>query len=280
MRSGWEGDAHHLIFDVGPLGCPISAGHGHADLLSIQCSAFGEPTLVDPGTYCYTSDLEWRHFFRGSAAHSTVVVDGQSQAVAAGPFSWEERPRARLRLWLSTDTYDFADAEHDAYHRLSDPVTHRRRLAFIKPRYWVVVDDLEGAAGHRVEIRFQFASIAVSVDSKLWAWARGKEGRGLLIKPFATVPLEVALHEGELAPIQGWVAPDYGQRRPAPTLVYSTISRLPLRILTLILPAENPAAPPSVLALLSDRVGPVGLHFPGDSESLIFWEDSIVFQRS
>src|SRR3989454_4983690 len=34
MRSGWDARAHHLVFDVGPLGCPINAGHGHADLLS------------------------------------------------------------------------------------------------------------------------------------------------------------------------------------------------------------------------------------------------------
>jgi hypothetical protein len=30
MRSGWERDAHQMIVDVGPLGCTISAGHGHA----------------------------------------------------------------------------------------------------------------------------------------------------------------------------------------------------------------------------------------------------------
>ena len=48
MRSGWERDAHQLIFDTGPLGCHVSGGHGHADLLAIQCSAFGENYLVDP----------------------------------------------------------------------------------------------------------------------------------------------------------------------------------------------------------------------------------------
>jgi hypothetical protein len=53
MRAGRERDAHQMIVDFGPLGCPVSAGHGHADLLSIQCSIFGEPCLVDPGTYAY-----------------------------------------------------------------------------------------------------------------------------------------------------------------------------------------------------------------------------------
>src|SRR5207245_2362168 len=185
MRSGWEREAHHLIFDVGPLGCAISAGHGHADLLSIQCSVFGQPYLVDPGTYCYTADRDWRDFFRSTAAHSTVLLDGAGQAVPAGPFAWERRPRARLLRWVSTEAFDLAEAEHDAYRRLPDPVVHRRRVGFVEPRYWVVVDDLDGAAEHRVELRFQFAPLAVTVDPALWATAHWQDGRGLLIRPFA-----------------------------------------------------------------------------------------------
>ena len=53
MRNGWAPDDHQLIFDVGPLGCPHSGGHGHADLLSVQCAAFGEPYLADAGTGSY-----------------------------------------------------------------------------------------------------------------------------------------------------------------------------------------------------------------------------------
>src|SRR5262249_20933109 len=63
MSSGWERDAHHLVFDAGPLGCPVSGGHGHADLLSVQCAAFGEAFVVDPGTYVYTPEPAWRDYF-------------------------------------------------------------------------------------------------------------------------------------------------------------------------------------------------------------------------
>ena len=69
MRTGWNADAHQLIVDVGPLGCPASSGHGHADLLSVQCAIFGEPCLVDAGTCCYTPEPRWRDYFRGTAAH-------------------------------------------------------------------------------------------------------------------------------------------------------------------------------------------------------------------
>jgi heparinase II/III-like protein len=260
MRSGWDAGAHQLVFDVGPLGCPFNAGHGHADLLSIQCSVFGQPCLVDAGTYGYTAEPRWRDFFRGTTAHSTVVVDGLGQAVPAGPFKWDARPRARLQRWQSTEAVDDAEATHDAYSRLADPVVHRRRVLFVKPGYWVVVDDLDGRAEHAVELRFQFAPIEVTVGPDLWARARVSAGRGLLLKPFATASLKGDVHEGELAPIQGWISPDYGRRAPSPALTYSTVTRLPLRIVTLLLPTENvEAAPPAVTLLRDDRGAPVGV---------------------
>jgi len=268
MRTGWASDAHHLILNVGPIG---GCGHGHADLLSVQCAVFGTPCLVDAGTYCYTPDLSWRDFFRSTAAHSTVTVDGLSQAVPAGPFRWEARPRARVRRWRSNERFDFTDAEHDAYRRLGDPVVHRRRVLFVKPRYWVVVDDLDGAAEHRLDLRFQFAPMEVSVDPALWARAPRRDGRGLLVRPFTTVVLKAEVREGEVDPPAGWVSPDYGQRRPAPLLVYSTVTCLPLRIVTLLLPVEDVSAPPPRVSLLRDEnSAPAGLTFEETREQVRF----------
>jgi hypothetical protein len=255
MRSGWDASAHQLVFDVGPLGCPINAGHGHADLLSIQCSVFGQPCLVDAGTYGYTTEPRWRDFFRGTAAHSTVVVDGEGQAHPAGPFKWHASPRARLHRWRSTEAFDFADASHDAYRRLADPVTHRRRVLFVKPRYWVVVDDLDGSAEHVIELHFQFAPMNVTMDANLWARAHVVDGCGLLIRSFAEVALKGEIHEGAVAPFRGWISRDYGCRAPAPVVIYSTVTRLPLRITTLLLPTDDVSvARPTVTALLADGV--------------------------
>ena len=270
MRSGWQADAHHLIFDVGPLGCSHSGGHGHADLLSVQCSAFGEPYVVDAGTYSYTGELGWRNFFRSTAAHSTALVDGIGQAVPAGPFVWKGRPRARLGRWASTEAFDLADAEHEAYRFLADPVVHRRRVIFVKPRYWILIDDFGGSAEHQVELRFQFAPIAVTADRAEWVRARGHGGQALLIGAFATIPLETRIVEGELAPAQGWVSAEYGQRRPAPTLIYSAAARLPLRIVTLLWPANNSSADPPRVLLMKEGRQPCGLVFEDSRETVSF----------
>ena len=278
MRSGWSAGAHHLIFDVGPLGCPISAGHGHADLLSIQCSVFGEPYLVDPGTYCYTAEREWRDFFRGTAAHTAVLVDGVGQAVSTGPFRWGSQPHARLCKWLSTASYDFADAEHDAYCKLPDPVKHRRRVIFIKPKYWILIDDLCGQTEHRVELQFQFAPLSVALEADNWARAQGKNGHGLLIKSFALTPLRAAIVQGKISPIQGWVSSDYGRRQPAPLLIYSASTELPLTVVTLLLPIENASGPlPGVSLLVDESFSPAGVVFEG-GESVLFHEGSVTIE--
>jgi hypothetical protein len=267
MRDRWGAEGHQLIFDVGPLGCPVSGGHGHADLLSIQCTAFGEPFLVDPGTGTY-ADEAWRSFFRGTAAHSTVTVDGVGQALPVGPFSWQQRPRARLRRWLSTEAIDFADAEHDAYGRLPDPVRHRRRVLFVKPRYWVLLDDLVGAGWHRIELRFQFGPVEVSLEPGSWTRAVAG-GRALLLRPFAEVPLETRLRRGSQKPVEGWISPDYGRREPAPVVVYSASTLLPLRIVTLILPSADPGAPlPAVSPLMRGGEELVGLVFDAGRETV------------
>jgi hypothetical protein len=280
MRTGWDREAHHLVFDVGPLGCPLSGGHGHADLLSVQVSAFGDPYIVDPGTCTYSVDASMRDHFRGTAAHATVLVDGQGQAETAGPFAWRQRPRAHLRRFLSTPAYDLADADHDAYARLRDPVRVRRQVVFVKsPGYWVLVDDLAGSSSHHIELRFQFAPMPVSVDGD-WVRAKGPGGHGLLVRAFARVPLQTRIETGSTSPFEGWVSPDYGQREPAPIIIYIASTRLPIRILTLLLPVQDTAAPaPAVRPVLDAQGAPFGLAFDDSHETIRFESDSFTIER-
>jgi hypothetical protein len=250
MRSGWERTAHHLIFDVGPLAAAVSPGHGHADLLSIQCSAFGETILTDPGISGYAHP-QWRAFFQSTKVHSTVTVDTMEQAEPAGLFSWKRMPQARVRQWLVNDTFELADADHDAYRCLSDPVLHRRRVLFVKRRYWILVDDLSGKREHRIDLCFQFAPLAVELnDLRTTAWSAA--GPGLYIVPFTGHSMQADVQEGAEMPRQGWYAPAYGRRVPAPRVRYSISAPLPLRIVTLLYPLpDRSSAMPDVVADLS-----------------------------
>jgi hypothetical protein len=253
MRSDWGEDAHQVLFDVGPLGCPATAGHGHADLLSVQGCFFGTPYLVDPGTYVYTRHLEWRDRFRGTAAHSTVRVDRADQAEADGPFRWRHRPTAHLRGWSSSTRTDFACAQHDAYRRLEPPVTHRRSVHFEKASHVVVVDDLEGDGEHTWELRWQLAPMPVSIEAHGWVRALGPDGHALLLRVLTSGPSTLRLAAGDDADGGGFVSPAYGKRVAAPQLIASGRCPLPRRIVTILYPLADPeGAPPEVDALLPD----------------------------
>lgn len=280
MRCDWDEDAHHLIFDTGPLGCRVSGGHGHADLLAIQCSVFGKPQLVDAGTYCYTGNAHWRDHFRSSAAHNTVTIDRKSQAVPVGPFSWRDRPSAELRHWSSTPSFDYADAQHGAYRRLKDPVTHRRRVLFVKSRYWVVVDDLDGAEVHQVDINFQFAPTRLWLGSDGWARSQDEQGRGLCLRTFSVTPLHAEIHKGAVEPIRGWISPDYGLRVPAPLLNYSAVARLPLRAVTVLMPVYDEAEElPDVMPVYAED-GRMSLVFDDGRETVRVDDRQITVERA
>src|SRR5258708_38394441 len=99
MSNGWVGATDQILLDVGPLGCRVSGGHGHADLLSIQASFRGQPYIVDPGTFTYAPDEGWRSYYRSTAAHSTIELDQVGQAVPHGAFGWGSHPRAHPGRW-------------------------------------------------------------------------------------------------------------------------------------------------------------------------------------
>jgi hypothetical protein len=139
-------DDRHIIIDAGPFG-PWGSGHSHSDTLSIVVRAGQQEILVDAGTYTYVGDEKWRNWFRGSAAHNTVRIDGGDQAIAAGPFRWTDQPVTRVLAWESTHVQDYLDAEC-AYRGF----THRRRVRFLKPDVLLVTDEINGPPGeHEIE---------------------------------------------------------------------------------------------------------------------------------
>ena len=62
-----------LVVDAGPLGYQTTPAHGHADALAFTMSVGGLEFLVDPGTFAYHTEAQWRSYFRGTAAHNTLI---------------------------------------------------------------------------------------------------------------------------------------------------------------------------------------------------------------
>ncbi|HLJ91999.1 MAG TPA: alginate lyase family protein, partial [Gemmataceae bacterium] len=106
MRDGWERTSHYLLVDCGPHGF-FNCGHAHADVLSFELAAHGRSLLVDPGTYTYTGSASARDWFRSSAAHNVLTIDGESSSAPGGTFSWKAVARAQAVSWRNHNRFDF-----------------------------------------------------------------------------------------------------------------------------------------------------------------------------
>nr|WP_275993485.1 alginate lyase family protein [Argonema antarcticum] len=185
------------VADAGPLGFLSIAAHGHADALSFTLSVAGVPVIVDPGTYIYHADMEWRKYFRSTKAHNTVTVDNCDQSVAGGIFIWVEQARSNLIHWEEKPEGAVLVAEHDGYTRLAGRVVHQRKLE-LKNKRLEIGDRLEGNGVHSLEWRLHFSPLCrvdlrsdicqvtwdggrleIHLDSQMqWVLARGEKEAG------------------------------------------------------------------------------------------------------
>jgi hypothetical protein len=226
-------DRAELIFDHGPLGMAPNFGHGHADALAVQLRVADKPILVDAGTYCYGGEPRWRSYFRSTAAHNTVIVDGLSQAKEAGPFLWATAYTCRLiHSAIEPRGAAIFVAYHDGYEALG--VVHIRAIK-IAPGFVFVFDRLEGAACHELALRWHFAASARAADGEFVSDA----APGLRC---VTLGGAARLLEASEAPPAGWRSDRYGARQPSATLEVRCRATLPHEFCTGIALSEAEAS--------------------------------------
>jgi hypothetical protein len=182
-----------LAFRCGRAAPDFLPAHAHADALSFQLWWDGRPVLVDAGTYTYEPGLE-RDWFRGTAAHSTIKVDGRDQFRLWGAFRSGPLPEAEL--------LEARDDVLAASVRLGHGVRHVRRIEWGSGEV-VVRDRVEGAGTHEIESWLHWAP-------------RGRE----------LAELSVA-GPGELVEERGWVSERFGERLESPVSAVLTKLELP-----------------------------------------------------
>lgn len=213
-----------VTFDYGPLGYLETAAHGHADALHVTLSQGSTPLLIDPNTFAYQEGYEWRDFFRSTAAHNTIVVDGKDQSEMQGAFLWGRKAEARLLAWKTAASQDHAVAQHNGYAQIG--VIHQRDVRFDKPNQLVVTDTLRGDGTHNVALYWHLAPHALveQMDEKVVVRVEAAVLTVAFELPDASV---LDIIQGATRPIQGWASPHYGKKVPAPVLAISGLLRLP-----------------------------------------------------
>ncbi|MDA2936678.1 heparinase II/III family protein [Acidobacteria bacterium AH-259-A15] len=135
--------------------------HAHNDLLSLELWMGGQPVCIDPGTCCYTSDLEERDRFRSTAMHNTVMVDGQeiNPILLNEPFHLEWSAQVQVLEWHAGENEVRLVAEHDGYRHLHASPRHRRTVSFDpKSRAWRIRDSVITSPKETVAFAARFHS--------------------------------------------------------------------------------------------------------------------------
>jgi hypothetical protein len=222
-----------IVADAGRLGYLSIAAHGHADALSFTLSVAGEELLIDPGTFAYHTQKQWRDYFRGTSAHNTVRVDGLDQSIGAGNFLWLAHAPVRVLEFVSTPQLERLVAEHDGYRRLDDPVTHRRELALDRATLALtVVDEIFCREAHAVEVFWHFAEgCEVTLDGTRATVVRGAAWLEIELPP----DTRSELIRGREEPPLGWVSRRFDQRSPTSTLLVRAATLGNLRLVTRLL---------------------------------------------
>jgi len=222
LGTGFETPSEvRVVADAGPLGYREIAAHGHADALSFTLSLGGVEMLVDPGTFAYHTEPQWRAYFRGTSAHNTLRVDGRDQSQPGGNFMWLRKANARASAWMSAPDQDFLEGWHDGYLGLEDPVMHRRRVVFDKHSRTLLVEDFLQMDGvHDIEIFFHAAE-----DSGVQAIPGGvaitRGGRTIRLRWPEMPGARGEVLSGCLEPMAGWVSRRFDVKRAAPTIRWS-----------------------------------------------------------
>jgi hypothetical protein len=216
-----------LVIDAGPQGAD-TAGHGHADALSMTANIRGCPLLIDPGTFEYVgSDLRERNRFRGTQAHNTLLVDGLDQSEPQGPFSWASLPNVRAEKWINGETFDLFVGSHDGYMRLADPVVHRRLVFSLKSDFWLVRDQAVGRGQHQLDL---FWHVNPEFRPTLQSETTFRsEGVGLSIRACDDHGWAQQIRS------EDW-SPAYGQKARHSVLHFSATALLPAEFVTLLIP--------------------------------------------
>lgn len=230
MRSDWSPDARYLLFDAGHM--DVIRAHGHDDLLHFSLSAYGQQFLIDPGRYTYMEN-EDRRYFMESLQHNTISVDGNTISGYVDSWKWKDEAGPVGALWRSSDTFDYAEAGHDGYWRLDQPVQVKRQIVFIKPAYWLIVDTLRSRGEHQYEFPLHFAEGLTLTElrdaGEILASAEKGTCSGPVLRIVPVTPVETRFDSS-------WVARNYNEKTPAVKAVFRKSGQGLTKFITLLYP--------------------------------------------
>lgn len=193
---------------------------------------------MDSGRYHYKRDSFW-HYFRNSASHNTILVDGQGQNAGIG-----EALNPVEQQFYSTPGFDFAYGKFDqGYQGVADKVIHSRFLVYLRHQYWVVIDRVSANTAHQIQTLWHFhpdCNLEVQGSSIV---TTNENCGNLRIIPTDNLSWDINIAKGSMKPIQGWWSKEYNHKQPNPTAIYSSPISTTATFAWILCPAKGVVPP-------------------------------------
>lgn len=220
-----EAQQARLTFRSGPQeSVALSAGHAHADILSVYLSVSRTPLIVNAGTYTYrlksgswpSESPNWRAYFAGPESKNALVLGADPFGPMRGDFRNRDVPcRVRERARECASGLSWIEYEVTGENAARG---HRRGVVHVDERYWIVYDLLpEQAATRDPAMRLQFApesEVAIEGERNVVVMRAGALCRVALGAGFG----KSSILMGSMNPVGGWISPRYGELVAAPQL--------------------------------------------------------------
>jgi uncharacterized heparinase superfamily protein len=229
----------HLVLNAFAVPPDNLGGHKHNDVLSFTYEIDGMPYLIDPGTYCYSSDFKLRNLSRSTEYHNTVIIDSEEQNrfMFDRLFFMMRDAETKLHSWDVTDDQVTASVSHTGYARLVDGIIHRRTLTVsFKDLSVVAVDEFDGSGNVLHKFTSNFMTPCLEIERARNAEIFIKAGRNEALKISNSLGGFKAINIDRVE-----YFPHYGVKKPGFKIEFRYQSHLPFRIVTAIAYNDNDA---------------------------------------
>ena len=217
MRSDWTTKAVCLILKCGLDG----GGHCQPDNGTFTLFAGGRNLMPDAGSYIYSGDPEQRAWFRQTAVHQTLTLNGQNSNYAP-----------QLKLWNPGNDRDILVVENQNYPELA----HRRAVIFVDKQYFILIDEAHGKAEGQLDLHFQLAPGPAKMDiDQYMVCSDFAEGWNIQIKTNPQPGLILEKEEGQVSFV-------YTKKQDRPAFRFRKIktrSEQTVRFITTLIPTNG-----------------------------------------
>jgi len=215
-----------VLADVGSVGPDHLPGHAHAGTLSFELSLRRDRLVVNSGVSIYGTGPE-RHRQRGTAAHCTLVIDGENSSEVWAGFRVARRARVVATGFDEGDDEHRFWATHDGYRRLPGSPVHRRTWTLDRSEL-LVEDQVTGVGRHALQILFHLAP----------GWSAVWEGhRSIRVRRLASAPFPGSADIREIlfyfeSPFEASIEPStwhpgFGRSEPNQSITLRALLELP-----------------------------------------------------